>query len=162
MEEVANYLVKQAKQRKIAVEKDQFARSSFNRYYYATFLIVRQTLTAIDENWRETPHKRIPEILRTSYVKRIRRQLDKNVLGKSDSKKLASIGAAAASELARLMEIAYEKRVTADYAPETLVVFDATTISLEGLSTSEACNWIRRARFLCSKIHNVAKQSGLG
>ncbi len=62
MHEVGHHL------QKIAISKtdqnrDVFARSAFNRYYYGAYLNVRELLSSLNPEWSRPRHRHIPYIL---------------------------------------------------------------------------------------------------
>lgn len=160
MEVVAHYLQTEAVNRVVVAEKDLFGRSSYNRYYYATFLLVRELLRALDPRWGELPHADYPKIL-TGSIKdtlkkggvRARKASDWDL---SDHCKQAM---AAASELAKLMAQGSATRVTADYHPEIPVQFNpGERFTLNSIDITVAHQWPPRARVLTAVIASTWRQ----
>lgn len=154
MEIVAHHLQSEALSRTDASERDEFGRSSFNRYYYATFLLARSLLSQLRSEWGEPAHAAIPEILRgkvTQELKAGRTRAQKA----TDPDLVAQCGRAiaAAAELAKIMDEGRMTRVTADYEPTVAVDFSGgTNFKLNTISVSQARNWPLRASTLTKSI----------
>jgi hypothetical protein len=141
-------------------DADEFARSSFNRYYYATFLCVRNCLIQIDEKWeRNLAHKSVPELLRGEVKKRIKlveRKAsaigDKQLI--NSSKHIASL----TLTLAATVENAYAVRVVADYNPGVSVDFEADRFKLSGTDVSDAHEWLPKAELWSKAVLNLLAQ----
>ena len=77
MEVVALFLQKEAikrvAKRAAPDECDLFGRSAYNRYYYATFLCVRNVLAKLDDSWAALPHKDYPALLKGTIKDKIRK-----------------------------------------------------------------------------------------
>ena len=58
---------------------DAFGRSAFNRYYYASFLNVRDLVSTLDGRWARISHKGIPDLLRGAVTSMIADELKKAV-----------------------------------------------------------------------------------
>jgi len=161
MRVVAEHLEEHCKQLTAPCDRDHFARSAFNRYYYAIFLTIRSTLAKIDPNWDEPTHRDVPILLRNSVVKKLRRRSKGHVMSEPEAAKLSSQGCTAAKALADLVETGNETRKLADYAPERPVLFENATISLGGVKTSTARKWCIDAETRCQVLLNAAKKFGL-
>lgn len=142
-------------------DADLFGRSAFNRYYYATFLIVRNTLATIDSKWAEPAHKVIPDILRSAVLKKFKSQLKKNLLPTAQGHELSIQTQAAASNLANLLDRAYQLRILADYHPEIRVTKDHSVLTLDKTKSSEAATWPREAQKYSGILLNVTRKLGL-
>ena len=78
MEKVARHLLDEAMLRETSDEKDVFGRSVFNRYYYATFLNVKEGLSGLKKEWEgNLAHASIPEMLRGQIQSELKRGLAK-------------------------------------------------------------------------------------
>ena len=114
---------------------DLLGRSAFNRYYYAAFLITRETLGSMQTNWRGTAHAEIPNLLEIGLKKparaAIRSQLRSGLLDKGDESRLLSDLSATGSELAQLLRQAYDARILADYEPEIKTTRTGNLITLK-------------------------------
>lgn len=158
---VANHLEKECWKPKDALERDQFARSAFNRYYYAVYLTVRNALGEIDPSWNEPAHSQVPKLLRDTVVKRIKKRAKKPAMQREQSEKLVNQACTAAKALATLMDTGYMTRVVADYEPDRLVVFKDSVVTLAGVKASSARQWSRDANTQCRVLVDAAKKLGL-
>lgn len=76
MQEVAHYLQMKA-HATTGPERDLFARSAYNRYYYACFLEMRSAVTEMRPEWARSPHKSYPELLSGSVTKTLKTERKK-------------------------------------------------------------------------------------
>lgn len=161
MELVAKHLESEALSRKSPEEIDVFGRTAFNRYYYATFWIVRNAVAKIDPKWSEPTHSDLPNLLEGAFLKLFRKEIKKaGVLGvKVEILTARSNGSAGG--LASLMRHAYALRVQADYKFDAGVTKEGAVLVLKETKTSEAANWPRKAETLTSDLLDVAKRIGL-
>jgi hypothetical protein len=162
MQAVAHHLQKEAIHLLTLARKDadEFARSSFNRYYYATFLCVRKCLIQIDDKWEGgLTHKGIPELLRGEIRKRIKR-VEKKATAIGDGQLIASSRQAASLTLtlAETVKTAYAIRVVADYNPDVLVDFGSGRFKLSGTEVSEAHEWLPKAEVWSKAVLNLLEQ----
>jgi len=159
MHEVGHYLQLEAV-KKTGIERDQFARSAYNRYYYAAFLDVRSMLAQLDPRWGKAPHKSYPELLNGSIsrtFKKERRKATKHddleLLQKLDAGNRATVA------LASLMALAYATRVVADYEPLEHVDFtSAQRFSLRNVEITEAHDWEDKVRLWTRAIKEAWRQ----
>ena len=139
----------------VAEQRDAYARSAFNRYYYGVFLRSRDLLRALDPSWSRTGHAKYPELLRGEVRKQLKRGWTR--ARKDDDGKLmrdteAAIRAIAA--LSSLLETAYAIRVVADYEPEEEVSFSgAERFSLKQVEVTSAHAWRSQCETYCSEIN---------
>lgn len=124
-------------------DRDIYARSAFNRYYYDLFLLVRGMLASFDsEKWSSLPHVAYPEVLRkiAKDFQKEQRQAQRN--GDMPLHTILQLAVSASKALASLMEKAYGVRVVADYTPEESINFvSAGRFSLKNIDITEAHNW---------------------
>lgn len=160
MEVVAHFLQLQAIDRAVQSEKDQFGRSSYNRYYYATFLHARDLLTRLDQRWSELPHADYPRVLKGEITKQLK--IGRKSATKSyDAEliKLCSQAINAAANLASLMLKSSATRVTADYHPEVPVQFLAGAgFSLNSVDIADAHTWPSQAKIYIKVIEAAWRQ----
>lgn len=159
MQEVGHHLQKTA--HVIAgVERDVFARSSYNRYYYACYLEARAALNEMSADWGRARHKSFPEIFRASIPKALRtgrRTADR--AGDSLLVRQIDQSLRACAELASIIERAYGTRIVADYNPEIGVGFNGTArFSLNGVEVTDAHQWHGRVKLLASQILSTWRQ----
>lgn len=147
MKIVAGHLLKEAYRRADRIERDVFGRSAFNRYYYATFLIVRAGLQQMNADWAMLQHAAIPDMLKGS----IKRELAKGKMkaarvGDSALVELCAKAGSAALQLSALMQKGYATRVVADYSPEIPVSFlVGPQCSLNSVGAKDASDWPNKA-----------------
>lgn len=158
---VAQHLEAQARKCQDPSEIDLFGRSAFNRYYYATFWIVRECLKTIDEAWAEPGHSQAPEILRGQVQRRIRKQLQTNVLPPGETAKLRSRANNSISALASLLDEARLVRTRADYKPEATATMSEGTILMAGVTSGEAARWLKLADTHTANIIDVCRKLGI-
>jgi hypothetical protein len=143
-----------------AADRDAFARSAYNRYYYSVFLQARTMMRQMDPKWSKLPHASYPDVLRgqiTKAFKAERKKADRN----GDMALAHSIDQACRA-IAALREIivkANTTRVVADYEPEEGIDFTAAErFSLRSVDVTEAHAWNSRAGSLCQTILRSWKQ----
>ena len=160
METVGHHLQMEAINRTSESEKDLFGRSSYNRYYYATFLCVRNLLTKLDPKWGQLTHSSYPEVLNGSVRSVLRGGIRDATRGKDwDLVRLCQRARTSSSELADLMKIGFTTRVTADYQPDVRVIFSgANRFVLNTVSINDAHNWPAKARSLTETIDAAWRQ----
>ncbi len=143
-----------------ATDADSYARSAFNRYYYATFICVRQTLVDIDKKYENSlNHKGVPELLRGTIQKRIK-AIQKKADKLGDVSLVNDCRQASSQNLtfALMLEKAYAIRVVADYTPETAVDFRSDRFTLSGVAVTDAHDWLSKANLWSSLLLNVVRQ----
>ena len=105
METVASHLHSETNARMGSPDRDWFGRSTFNRFYYATFLEVRAALKEMSPDWTNVAHKNIPELLGGSIKTELRRGLERaRRTGDGATLSQCSSAIAAAKELAALRQ----------------------------------------------------------
>ncbi len=122
---------------------DAFARSAYNRYYYACFLCVRDTLTKMNIG---TPaerkmHAKISRLLDKQVTTRFTKQLKESRENEEDYIVVIMNSAIeATSRLKDVMLDAKATRTTADYEIDSLVDFNENGIFLlKGVKTRNSC-----------------------
>lgn len=147
------------------LNSDLLGRSAFNRFYYSAFLITREMLGKMEGSWKYTMHAEIPNLLRTSIRKKtkrvLERQVAKGLMDRGKSSRLLTEVTAVGSELAELLESAYDARVIADYQPEIQTVRDGNIIKLKTYKLTTAREWPSRASLLCGKLLKIWGDIGL-
>jgi len=138
-------------------ERDAFARSTFNRFYYAAFLEVRDLLKRIDyDAWDTVGHKAYPDVLQ-SIQKNFRAEATR-ARKASDTETSRSISKAsdALRTISEIMAAAYISRVTADYNIEIPVKFgEGDVFYINSVSVKDAKSWYRSI----SKLVPVIRQA---
>ncbi|AFV84414.1 hypothetical protein amad1_04450 [Alteromonas mediterranea DE1] len=144
---------------------DLLGRSAFNRYYYAAFLITRETLGYMQPNWKGTPHANIPELLITKLKKPAKPALTKQrrsgLITPGEESRLLSGLSTTASELAQLLTQAYDARILADYEPEIKTTKDKNVICLKSHKLTTARQWPEQADRYCARLKRIWKEIGL-
>ena len=160
MKIVARHLQEEATRRTDSYEKDTFGRSAFNRYYYATFLSVKNALGSFRAEWNMMPHHDVPGVLRGAVkteLDRARQRAQK--LTDHETVTACCKAVAAADALAQIMEEGYATRVTADYRPELRVDFaNQYDFVLNTVRVKRASEWPERARVLIATITSAWRQ----
>lgn len=153
MHRVALHLQKQAMEAP-ADQKDAFARSAYNRFYYSVFLQSREMMKQLDSKWSTLPHADYPKVLNGKVLRTFkleRRRAEKN----RDRDLIKSIDQAMFS-IERLRDIilaANVTRVVADYEPEEAIVFTAAdNYSLSNIDVSDARGWTTQTAAHCRTI----------
>jgi len=160
MKIVARHLQDEATRRTDQDEKDTFGRSAFNRYYYATFLNVKNALGLFRQEWNSMPHGDVPGVLRGT----VRKELNKGRIRAQKTTDQETISAcnravAATDALAEIMEEGYATRVAADYRPDLRIDFsDKHDFELNTIHVNRASEWPDRARGLITTITTAWKQ----
>lgn len=160
MEVVAHHLQVTAIGWKDPTERDLFGRSSYNRYYYAAFLSVRQVLARLRPEWAALAHATFPEVLTGKILKTLSTGRNKaQRVRDGDLVSQCQRAIAASNELAKLLRSSYAIRVIADYNPEILVDFaHADRFKLNDVDITEAHQWPERAKVWASEIERAWKQ----
>jgi len=163
MESVGQHLQDEACSRTEADEKDVFARSSFNRYYYAAFLETRKMMTSLRPEWANLAHKNIPEVLRASVQAEFK-SANRRALKTGDRHAIyaCSTAISAAKNLADLLEQSYSIRVVADYKSETPIVFNApANFTLNAIPITIARQWPSKAKGFAQSISSGWRQANV-
>lgn len=138
----------------IGPERDAFARSAYNRYYYACFLSLRAAFAEMNTQWKNAPHRSYPEILSRSIAQKLhaeRRKANKN----RDYELLNLIFTAhrAIPEISKIIKEAYATRIVADYEPDILVDFKGgDRFSLNEVQITNAHEWYQRVSILTESL----------
>ena len=162
METVALFLRDQALTRTVPLEQDQFARSSFNRYYYAAFLRVRHGLANMSTGRDDIAHAAMPELLRGGITNALKKGLVQAKRNEDrDLVSVCSFALTASAELAALLDQGRMTRVAADYRPDEPVDFSTVPdFSLNEVTVKMARSWQRRADLYMQTIEKAWRQIG--
>ena len=141
-------------------DRDAYARSAFNRYYYGAFLTIRSMLREMDSKWSRMPHADYPNILSGRITKelgtalrRARKTGDKTFVRQIEHAKRST------AELKKVISTVGTLRVVADYCPEEAVDFTRSSrFALRSVEVTEAHNWQPNADLLCRVILQAWKQ----
>lgn len=158
MKRVADHLADQAMRAPDNGERDAFGRSSYNRYYYSTFLIVREGLRRMQviNDSGEIAHASLPQMLNGSIRDRLNRNRSRATkIQDRDSVRVFSDALTAARDLALLMNEARGIRTVADYHPETSIIFSQQGFQLMSMEIAHARNWPNRASTLLGPIEKA-------
>lgn len=144
-------------------DDDLFARSAFNRYYYATFLASRRLLIETTGT-KDLPHKSVPEYLTGGFRKTVKRRIQaafkSGVLSHADRSGMLDTLRHNTLLLRELLMQAYGVRVLADYQPDIPVEIRDDTYLLGTSTLSAASNWAGRAAMHCKNLHRLWKDLG--
>lgn len=165
MKVVGEQLQKWAQEKSELSEKDVFGRSAFNRYYYATFLITRETLGDLNPSWLCEKHKNIQNTLVTTVRKPVISELKKlvrqGIINPGEGSVAENNLKIATTELSNLLNQAYDLRCIADYEPEIHVSIDKKKLLLRNYKLNTASGWPGRASAYCKTIRKVWEEAGL-
>ncbi|MDP5459573.1 hypothetical protein [Alishewanella sp. SMS8] len=144
---------------------DLLGRSAFNRYYYASFLITRETIKSMQISPKFVKHAEIPIILQEGLKKKAKPRLDKLVreglMDKGTYSRLLTDLNVVGNELAELLQHANDARVLADYEPEIKTERDGSVIKLKDYKLTTAKVWPSKARQLCGRLLRIWRDIGL-
>lgn len=137
-----------------------FARSAFNRYYYATFLASRQFLFETTGTGG-MPHKALPEYLvgrfQTTMKRQIKARFKSGLLSSAENSRMLTSLKQNTILLRELLVQAYSVRVLADYEPDIPIKFKNETYWLGTSTLPEAGKWANRAQMHCKNLHKIWK-----
>ncbi|TDM06122.1 MAG: hypothetical protein C4K60_15855 [Ideonella sp. MAG2] len=160
MEDVAQHLQQEAIKRTDPGQRDEFARSAFNRFYYATFIPLSRSLADMKDQWTELPHKDVPELLRGSLIRELKlgkKRAEK--LGDNDTAGLCARAISNCHEVAAIMETGYAVRVAADYKSEVRIDFSSgADFKLSNVPVSIAKQWPKRVEAYVGSISAAMRQ----
>lgn len=142
-------------------DRDIFARSAYNRYYYAVFLAVRDMLSEMDSKWSHLAHKNYPEVLTGESIMKQFQKEKKRAEKNSDYALNEKLDKAirAVKALSSLMSKAYVVRVVADYEPSEAVNFiSGERFSLKSVDITEAHSWNNKAEIWIKDIQQAWRQ----
>jgi hypothetical protein len=141
-------------------ERDAFARSAYNRYYYGIFLRIREMLKQMNPDWSSLAHAAYPQVLSGQVERTFKSEL-KKARKRNDSELVQSIEQAGRSiaELCKILTKANLARVVADYEPEKTVEFEnADRFSLNMVDITEAHGWSARVALHCRLVLGAWRQ----
>jgi hypothetical protein len=148
MEHVALHLQKEANKNGDSEAGEEFGRTAYNRYYYATFLIIRKMVSRFDTKWSGIPHADYPVLLRGKIKKAFKEErLRAQRASDAELVQICNQAVSTTEEIAQLMEKGSATRVVADYQPEIAIIFSKSErFSLQGIDITEAHQWPIKAR----------------
>ncbi len=159
VQEVAHHLQKQA-HAMAGGERDAFARSAYNRYYYACYLEIRDAFKEMSPEWGRAAHKSFPGILKSSISKNLKAgRKTASRVGDSELERRIDQALRACAELASIIEKANGARIVADYNPEIRVDFNGNArFALNGIEINVAHDWYSRVRVLAGQMLSAWRQ----
>ncbi len=123
MQQVAHHLQIQA-HGLVGPERDAFARSAYNRYYYGCFLSLRTTFAEMNPQWTKNPHKSYPELLNGAISRKLKQERTRaSKSGDTDLVRIIDAALRGIPEISKIMTEANAARVVADYEPSIAVDF---------------------------------------
>lgn len=161
---VGLHLRHEATTRNAANFMDSFARSSFNRFYYAAFLHVRGTLQDLTL-WPATMgHADLPLYIRGEVLKGSRKGLKEaqrtGLISIGEYNRLKALLESATNEIHSVLTEGYAIRVLADYRPEQSIQGTGSAFTLGGCPVVTAVGWFDRVRDACSDLAEVRSAIG--
>jgi hypothetical protein len=164
MERVAKHLEEEAVRRHNADEIDVFARSAFNRFYYACYRIVWKLHTRVYPGERVPAHTHLPEIIEGKlyrrYLDRARGARRNRLISDADYQKLRHKVRELTASLSNLLREGYAVRCVADYEPDKRIANDGKRLMLESTSLPTAVRWVERVSHLCGNLLSEWKSLG--
>jgi len=160
MQVVGHYLQVEAMKPHNPEEKDLFGRSSYNRYYYATFNITRDIVRTINPKWVSSKHAEYPDIFSKKIVGRFKKERS-SALKVEDPALVGILNKAisSANDIALLLRKANSARKVADYDLSIKVNFlNTNRFSLSSIDITSAHLWPERANTLGSLIIDAWRQ----
>jgi hypothetical protein len=144
----------------VGPERDAFARSAYNRYYYGCFLSLRATFTEMNPQWARNPHKSYPELLNGTISRRLKQErTSASKRGDADLVRIIDTALRAIPEISKIMTEANAARVVADYEPSIAVDFtDNARFSLNHINIGRAHEWHRKIEILSVNLQSAWKQ----
>ena len=143
---------------------DFFARSAFNRYYYDSFLQVRELLRTLNIGGRKPSHSQAPRFLADHVLKEVRKSLKKarksNLIDDAHKEELERNASAALVALSQVLTQARNLRVVADYEPEVSVKRSEDIFTLNETTLQSAGNWPRTTNKLVEVVWNALREAG--
>jgi len=163
LHDVAEHLSARAKELE-GDSADAFGRSAFNRYYYATFLTVRELIGLLDPSWESQSHASIPDLLEGAFLKLLKREAKKQaklgLITKGRESSIITKASSATTAIAGLLRSAYSVRIASDYEPQEKVVFSNSGFSIVSHTDSEARNWKSRVEKEKGVLIGISKELG--
>lgn len=142
MQAVAHHLQIEARRRQ-GIDRDLFARTAYNRYYYGCFLKVRELIMALDKSFGKPTHARIRDMMKDILPQKLE-VIRKNAVRARDRRlvQMASKSIASSKRIGEILERAYGVRIFADYSPDVLINFaDSKRFDLNSVDITEAHGW---------------------
>lgn len=159
--DVAEHLSEKAR-KEVGARADAFGRSAFNRYYYASFLSVRELLAEIAPDLAKRRHAELPSLLQKDVLSEVRKAANNSAKSGAitlcQSKSFVHQAASATSEIANVLHVANQARKIADYNPQIAVEFDFNGFSLEGQTDAAAREWKGRIDRMRGVLLNVFRE----
>lgn len=160
LHDVGEHLSSVAAQSAHPEDTNKFGRSAYNRYYYATFLEVRDLLALVDKKWEEPNHSDIPGTLRGKFRQKLLRSIgnarDTKLITLQEAARMTVSTQCATRDLAALMDTARQVRSIADYKPEYHATKIGGAVVLGGTKLSEARLWRQRACKPAAVLRRIA------
>lgn len=165
MKLVADKLSAIAREERDNLQIDSFGRSAFNRYYYSSFLIVRDMLVHIRPEWIRSGHKGIPDVLegqlRTLIRNEAKKQVKIGLMTHGEAEKLKSDSFESISHLSSMLREAYYIRVLADYEPDCTVIKKKNVLYLGEHTDTGAAHWPDKTNRFKGVILNACRKLGI-
>lgn len=159
MQQVAHHLQMHAHVL-IGPERDVFARSAYNRYYYGCFLSLRATFAKMNPQWATNPHKSYPELLNGTILRKLKRERTRAIRnGDTELVRILDAAIRGIPEISKIMTEANAARVVADYEPGIAVNFiDGARFSLNQIEIGRAHEWQGRIEILAANLGSAWRQ----
>ena len=144
----------------VGPERDAFARSAYNRYYYGCFLSLRATFVEMNPQWAKNPHKSYPELLNGTISRKLKQErTNASKRGDADLVRIIDTALRAIPEISKIITEANAARVVADYEPSIAVDFTGgARFSLNYIDIGRAHEWHRKIEILSVSLQNAWRQ----
>lgn len=146
-----------------APDDDLFARSAFNRFYYAAFLVCREMVkNTIGKSGLR--HEAFPEYLTGSFRRaislRIKQAYSKGAITDAEREKMTYLLNVNTAGLSNMLREGFGVRVIADYKPEVQVVLMESSFELSSCTSGRANYWVREAEMYCKNLKKLWHKLG--
>ena len=157
MHHVGNHLRVQAMTASDAAQREAFARSAYNRYYYGVYFNIRCLFRILEKSfgksWADSKHASYSDILNkiTNFLEKEKDKAD-NIPDTNLVNKI-KIAIASCDELVQILNLARTSRVIADYSPKIRVKFlNSEGFSIKEVTDNQAFEWNEKAISCCEII----------
>lgn len=158
MQKVAELLSREVHSRNSLNEKDLFARSAINRYYYACYRVVWDLLKTVYPNKKVPGHSNLPIKIHSGLYKLISKSLSdaekRGVMRHSEVAKRRNQVRQSTKELSDILTLSYGVRCIADYEPDKKVVVTGSKVALGETTLHAAAQWLRRTEIHCGNLQS--------
>ena len=141
-----------------AAQREAFARSAYNRYYYGVYFNIRCLFRILEKSfkksWADSGHASYSDILKNKIINLLKKEKNKaNKFGDYNLEKKISTAIASCYELFEILNSARASREIADYRPKIRVEFlNSGGFSINEITDDKAFEWNEKAISCCKII----------